>query len=369
MRCHICSAPAPAEGVACRACGARLRVATSAVVAPRAPLPTLAPVPVGGAREEARVLLAHIRRAVGAPRIVAGGFIGGAAGAALPMFVLENGALQRWDVAGGLSAPSPAPHYRKGKNGPITCAAFAPTEGFFATGHESGLITWHRLAAGKREVALCPAHRGRVLSLGFAGARLWSAGSDGSVVALEPSATTVGREQIVLDGLAWLVCMTVAPDGAWLALGGDGGELEMRRVSPDGEAKRREWAAELGGARMKSLAFSTNGKMLYGRDATGTVRLWAAQTGHELQSFPSDTDAGGAAPALAPDNRLLALAGAHREVRLFDAWTGAAPPPLALPFEGAHSLAFAPLSEDGGRHTLLLATGANVAAIWKIGLP
>ena len=360
MRCHICDAPAPQEGGACRACGARLRPTAPGVpgVISRPPLPTLAPVPV----DDATRLLGQIRREADGARIVAGGFVGGLGGGAGWVLVLDNGMSQHWDGAGGLGAPFPARH-RLAKVVPVSCAAFSTDLGVAATGHETGQVRSHRLGAPKGEVVTLPAHRGRVLSLSFSGARGWSAGNDGAVVSLIlPASGSVGRAHIVLDGLAWLHCMAISPDGTRLALGGDGGEVELWRTSPEGMAKGRDWALAASAARMKSLAFSPDGKTLLGRDARGTVRLWAAHTGHELQRFTSDApDHSHAAPALAPDNRTLALPGANGQLRLLDAWTGAERAPLLLPFEQVQALAWAPPA------TLLVA-GIEAAMLWRIRL-
>ena len=149
----------------------------------------------------------------------------------------------------------------------------------------------------------------------------------------------------------------MSPDGAHLALGGENGQVQMWQVSPEGTPEVREWAIGRNASPLESLAFSSGGQMLLGTDAAGATRLWAAQTGHELQFFAAQTTGKvNVAPALAFDNRLLAVPGFASEIRLFDAWTGAIRMASALPFERVQALSFAPLNEE--QHTQL----------WKIRL-
>ena len=378
MRCRFCNAPATLTASACRVCGARLTpTAPDFSTAPRPKLQPLAPVPIGVEAERAPELLARISRAPDAPRIVASGFVGDESGATTPILVLENGEMQLWDIEGGLF-PIRAPRRFAAKRTaiPATCAAFSSSVTIVASGHESGNVLLHQLEpfaprdnVPSSKTTSFAAHRGRVLSLGFAESHLWSAGIDGAVLSLVLNQKgALGREQIVMDGVAWLRCLAVSTDGARLALGGENGELQIWGVAPEGTLEGREWAMGRGDSALKWLEFSANGQMLLGTDTTGTTRLWAAQTGHELQQFSAQTtDSAALAPVLAPDNRLLAVPGLA-QVQLLDSWTGTAHTTIPLPFERVQALAFAPTREDGGRHTCLLIAGAGEIALWKVGL-
>ncbi len=377
MRCRFCNSPATSLVGTCRVCGARLLPPSPKSTSTSRPLQPLAPVPLNvEISTRPPELLARISREKDAPRIVSIGFLSNASGQDFPILVLDHGELQMWNIERGLLSVKASRHFAKRTAIFTTCAAFSLFDSVVATGHESGHVLLHQLeprAPGntpKSRTTSLAAHRGRVLSLAFTESRLWSAGSDGAILSFVlPASKASIREQIVLDGLAWLRCVAVSTDGARLAIGGENGELQMWRISPEGTLETREWARGCGEAALQSLAFSRSGQMLIGTDATGNARLWAAQTGHELQVFTAQTrDEATAPPVLAPDNRLLAVPGIAREIRLFDAWTGTTRAAILLPFERAQALAFAPLSENGERYICLSIAGAGEVMLWKIGL-
>ncbi|HEX8235205.1 MAG TPA: hypothetical protein VF600_04555 [Abditibacteriaceae bacterium] len=83
-----------------------------------------------------------------------------------------------------------------------------------------------------------------------------------------------------------------------------------------------EWALTKHNLWIKALAFSSNGNMLASGGYDGSLRLWAAHTGHELAVLQHH-NAGISSVAFAADNRTLACADTQGQVNIYDSWTGA----------------------------------------------
>jgi WD40 repeat protein len=317
-------------------------------------------------------LVARRARENGAPRIVSALFWA-AETDFYPLFVLENGQLQRWDVSGDELHLFP---WRRRFRQPssVSAAALSPERALLATGHESGQVRLQRLEPGfgrapwkARAVETIEAHRGCVLSLAAAQTRLYSAGSDGTVVLTsltDAPGTDANRSEVILEGFSALSCLAVSPDGRWLALGADDGQVQMWRLGEDGTPARLDWTSGQDQSRVKSLKLSPNGHMLLSRNARGAECLWAAQSGHRLPGTAAPNSP--LASVFAADSRLLASADASGQCLLFDAWTGRLRHTLP-PLSGeVQALAFAPANESGARETLLIVTGAREIVAWKV---
>ena len=122
----------------------------------------------------------------------------------------------------------------------------------------------------------------------------------------------------VLNGhTGWVTAVTVAPDGSWLASGGDD-----RTVRIWDAATGQERATLSGHAgRVAAVAVAPDGSWLASAGWDGTVRIWDAATRQERAVLTSHADTV-AAVAVAPDGSWLASAGWDGTVRIWDAATG-----------------------------------------------
>jgi WD40 repeat protein len=388
MRCPFCNAANPHSTGACRVCGGPLHgtnrsssaraqsnetTVTPSVPRVAQPIRDLTPPQL-----TPPVLLCRKAREANAPRVVAALFWPADNETSLPVLALENGSLQIWDGQRDvLHSLSPRRTPRK----PVltTCSACAPESGMIATGDEAGQVRLQRLehpcARGEWQLQALDtieAHRGRVLSLAARGKRLYSGGSDGTVVVTPlPGAGETKKvrqkPQVILDGLSALSCLAVSPDGRFLALGADDGQVQMWRFPTNETQARREWTSRSDASRVKSLIFSPNGNMLVSGHSQNGLRLWAAHTGHPLQ-LVAETRTGAAPPAFAPDSRLMAAACAEDKVNLFDSWTGATRHPLPLVLRDVQALAFSPATGTPARETRLVAATSQEIVTWKVTL-
>lgn len=389
---------------ACRVCGAPLRETsrfpqdqpaapkrTARIPAARPAQPPLPPlsVPPDSAnpwqtRPAAPQLLWRRAREENAPRLVAAAFWPGENAISL-VLVPESGALQFWDEEG--TGHSRASRWALRKPSPTTCAVWVPPGQVMATGDEAGRIHRQRLepggsSAGRRSawqpqtLDSWEAHRGRVLSLAATESHLLSGGSDGAVVLTrwpDSNQARTPRPQLLLDGFAALSALAASPSGSWLALGGDGGEVQLWRFAPDDIAAQRAervWASRRESSPVKSLAFAPNGQLLASCHARGQLRLWAAHTGYPLPLDAPEASSVTLA-AFAPDSRLLALSCDSPQVNLFDAWTGTWRCRLPLLSGRVQALAFSPATPTASgapQETLLAVATAQETSLWKVAL-
>jgi WD40 repeat protein len=293
-----------------------------------------------------------------------------------PLFALENGELQLWDVQGDELHLFPA---RRTLFRPslTTCAAFATVSGTVATGHESGQVRLQWLeqpngnAAWKSHtLGTLEAHLGCVLSLAVAKTRLYSAGSDGTVVLTNLSDDRQAeippnrKSTVVLDGLSALSCLAVSLDGRLLALGADDGQVQMWHLAEDGVQAHLDWTSRKDLSPVKSLMFAPNGNMLLSRNAQGQGCLWAAQTGHRLP-FIAQPDTF-ISPAFASDSRLLAHTNTSQEISLFDSWTGALQHTLPPVLGEVQAVSFSPARKTQAREALLIVVTSQQIHAWKV---
>jgi WD40 repeat protein len=384
MRCPFCHASNSRSVRACHVCGGPLagikrltsfqkRDApglTSSLLFPN----LIPPVSLNKEIErEEPVLIARNSREKDAPRIVAALFCEGTNGSC-PLFVLENGGLQVWDVQRNELHPISSRRTLQ-KPSLTVAAAFSSHCEIVATGLESGQVRLQRLELNSAPAGwkcnglrVIDAHMGFVLSLATTKTRLYSAGSDGTVVmtnlpdashAMESKETTV-----VLEGLSSLSCLALSPDGHFLALGTDDGQVQMWHLGEDGLKARLDWTSRKDLSKVKSLTFTPNGNMLLSCNAQGQLCLWAAQTGHRLQwlARPNALNA----PTFAPDSRLLAHTNTSEGILLCDAWTGELRRMLPPIPGGVQALGFSFSPEKDTRETLLIVGGLQQIVAWKV---
>ncbi|HLJ93228.1 MAG TPA: WD40 repeat domain-containing protein [Gemmataceae bacterium] len=110
--------------------------------------------------------------------------------------------------------------------------------------------------------------------------------------------------------LAFATCLALAPDGRTLAMRGQA-RAEISLWDAPTATKLYDWGAQIGG----QLAFSPDGRTLAVSD--NAVRLLDVTTGEEQLGLPS-----AAAVAYSPDGRILALGGSNGMLQLWEPATG-----------------------------------------------
>jgi WD40 repeat protein/DNA-binding SARP family transcriptional activator len=204
---------------------------------------------------------------------------------------------------------------------------------------------------------------------------------DGSQFAAQTAANTVGifsvdtlRRKISLRVArdATITALAWSPDGAELAVGGDGGLLQLWDVSGTPHLVRSFGAlrpTSKAPEAITSVAFSADNRLIAASDATndivtqaqgGRIAIWRTRTGAPvttaLKLRTPATDV-----AFSPDGRLLAVALGNGQVLIVDSSNGRQAPTLR-PLEGDNgtdSLAFAP------NGTLATGTYAGIVQLWN----
>jgi WD40 repeat protein len=159
-------------------------------------------------------------------------------------------------------------------------------------------------------------HVGKVGAVAIAPDGSWLAsGGDDGTVRIWDAAT--GQERAALKGhTGGVQAVAIAPDGSWLASGG-------------WDKTVRIWDAATGQERVtlkghthwvQAVAIAPDGSWLASGSSDGTVRIWDAATGQERVTL--EAHASVEAMAIAPDGSWLASGGSGGSVRIWDAATG-----------------------------------------------
>jgi WD40 repeat protein/tRNA A-37 threonylcarbamoyl transferase component Bud32 len=202
---------------------------------------------------------------------------------------------------------------------------------------------WH---LGHSEKFTLRGHRQVIYAVAFApdGRSLASASHDGTVKLWD---VATAAEQAMLQGNNKpIYSLAYAPDGQTIAAGDEGGQVKLWNRA----TQREQCSFRAHPAGVMALAFAPDGKTFATAGADGTVKLWETATGagravsplwHGLQTMPQ-RGARVWSVAFAPDGRLLASGGDDRTVVLWETATGNERARLAGHTNGVTCVSFAP---------------------------
>jgi WD40 repeat protein/beta-lactamase regulating signal transducer with metallopeptidase domain len=253
-----------------------------------------------------------------------------------------GGTTRLWDAATGneIKAFKGTRHMR--------AVTFSPDGKLLATGDEQATVRIYDLATGNQLHEMDVQSIAESLSLAFspdnktlACAGAWNEGGvpKGITLNLQKRVTVIGKE-------GFFVLLWDAATGK-----------EVRRFGGLSD-------------KIKSVAFSPDGKTLAAANKDGKICLWDASSGKELlyiTAHPKHADNPHAAtPSLAfsPDGKTLASASTDKTIRLFDVATAKETSQLQAPDSAFYSLAF---GRDG--KTLVTGSGDTAVLIWDLALP
>lgn len=174
---------------------------------------------------------------------------------------------------------------------------------------------------------------------------LWSVAQQAVVRILRP------------DGGVLVESLAFSPDGIRLAAGAAGGTLYLWRF-PEGSLER---TIRLGALRIFDLVFVPPGDRLIAAASDGRAHVLDLTTGRELRTLPTGAT-WATALALHPEGELAAVGGTHGQVILWRVSDGAVVQTLQGHSGVVTSLAFTP---DG----TALISGATDRAVWRWTLP
>jgi WD40 repeat protein len=159
-------------------------------------------------------------------------------------------------------------------------------------------------------------HASRVNAVAVAPDGSWLAsGGDDATVRIWDRET--GRQRTVLEGHASRVnAVAVAPDGSWLASGGD--DATVRSWDRETGRQRRTLVGHLGAAR--AVAMAPDGSWLATGD-DGAVRIWNPETGQQRPFLVNQITSPMNAVAVGPDGNWLASGSGDAMIRIWDVAT------------------------------------------------
>ena len=158
---------------------------------------------------------------------------------------------------------------------------------------------------------------GRLARLAVAPDGIWLAtgGDDGTVRIWNPA---TGQQRVVLEGHRGRIAgLAVAPDGTWLATAGYDG---LVRIWDPTTGQRRAFLGKHRG-RVTGLAVAPNGTWLASAGEDGWVRIWHPATRQQRAVFVS-YGLGVTGLAVAPDGSWLATGDRYGSVRIWDPVSG-----------------------------------------------
>jgi WD40 repeat protein/serine/threonine protein kinase len=189
------------------------------------------------------------------------------------------------------------------------------------------------------------------------GRRLASAGGDGRIRLISPMAANDQTDTSLMTLRAHknvVRCVAFSPNGRRLASGG-GGIIRIWDVESAQIVRSLRGHAGV----VFALDFSPDGTRLASAGGDGTVRIWNASTGEELQSLRPNPLFSLTSVAYSADGKRLVSAGGGGVIRVWNAETGAETLTIQSHASSTFSVAFSP---DGQR--LASAGGDGSVRVW-----
>lgn len=244
----------------------------------------------------------------------------------------------------------------RGALNPLTAIVFAPSGQFLAACDDAGEVYLWRLSDGAL-LWRVSAFAGRALCLRFVNDALLAVGGDGGVLQLR-RASDGGLERTLTGHVGAVSALAIAPDGSELVSGDENGQARLWRIN-DGEL-RQTWQAQAGA--ITAIAWSSNQTLAIG-SLLGRIRLWArnaqGQWFQTVQIIAHDGAVSGL--AFAGTTMLYSAGSLDGKVRRWNPTNGASQGEFTASDFGVLSLALRP---DGTQ----IATGVGERAVrlWNI---
>ncbi|MCX5759795.1 MAG: WD40 repeat domain-containing protein, partial [Candidatus Hydrogenedentes bacterium] len=287
-----------------------------------------------------------------------------AVSAAEPRRVIAGieGRVAVWDAATGedvFSFDEPKPQGDKLRH----AVAISADGKWGAALNQDGLVRVWDLAARKDAFSVKPV-QARLALLAFtpSGAQLLVASADmtGEGMAGQfdvwDTATGIKARTCQLPAPLMVKSMTFSPDGAWLAIGTNGGLLVWGTAK---WAQVRALKTTVGSAR--AVAFSPDGGLLAAGNQTGELKVWETKSGQER--FVANAHLGFISTvAFTTDGAHVITASSDRTAKLWDATSG-----KELVTLRGHNGAILDLAVDGSGKRLATASYDGTTKIWDIG--